>query len=275
MTSHLSSTLRRAPVRRLGGSIRAEALGALLLAALGCGAAGCVGTPLPDPPSLSEALVTLAVTPEVGTVRFVGRPGAVDPAGATLRITDPPMAGVLVATNGDGSFGRVVDGAPTDVFYVELVLATEDRFVGAYTAGPGGTLTRATAGLDGDGDGTPDVIDCAPADRTQAGQRCGSVCTTDSDCAAGQACVAGVCAATSVCVAETCNAMDDDCNGLVDDGDPGGGVPCTPTTGACHTGTITCGSGGVPSCIPDTPAAAETCGNGIDDDCNGVIDDGC
>jgi hypothetical protein len=48
--------------------------------------------------------------------------------------------------------------------------------------------------------------------------------------------------------AEDCNGLDDDCDGLVDDG-------VTNACGAC---------GDVP---------AETC-NGLDDDCNGLVDDG-
>ncbi len=249
-------------------------LGALALAALGAIALpACVGTPLPDPPSLTEALVSLSVTPQVDSVRLVGRAGAIRPGGATLRITAPPRAGILVATSADGSFGRIVPGAPGDIFYVELVLADEDRFVGAYTAVVGTAFVGASAGPDGDTDGTPDVIDCAPADPLQAGQRCGGACATDADCAAGQTCVAGLCSASAAtCVAETCNGVDDDCDGIADDGDPGGGVPCTPATGSCP-GTVACS--GSPSCVPITPATRETCGNGLDDDCNGVIDDGC
>jgi hypothetical protein len=65
--------------------------------------------------------------------------------------------------------------------------------------------------------------------------------------------------------------VDDDCNGLVDDGY----VPETTTCGigACaSTGVTSCVNGvEYDSCMPGTPAP-EVC-NGIDDDCNMVVDD--
>jgi hypothetical protein len=72
--------------------------------------------------------------------------------------------------------------------------------------------------------------------------------------------------------AEVCNNIDDDCNGVVDDG-----IATTPTTcgtGACASaGTLACVGGSmVDSCHAGT-GSAETCNN-IDDDCDGVVDDG-
>ena len=229
----------------------------------------CVGTPLPDPPSFA-ALVSWSVTPEQGSLRFVGRAGAVNPGGSTLRFTDPPTAGVLVASNADGSFGRILPGAVGDVIYVERITATDDIFVGAFTVTAGGTLVAASS-PDQDGDGTPDAIDCDPTDATRVGQRCGSACRVDSDCASGQSCVGGVCTISSTCTAEVCNGLDDDCDGIVDNGDPNGGVACTPSTGTCP-GTLTACGG---TCMPIIRVDHETCGNGIDDDCNGIVDDGC
>ncbi len=267
---------------------------ALSLLALG---SGCLGTPLPDPPSFSGEGITLSDSGQPGTVRLVGDPGTARDGGVPLRVTTPPSPGVLVATNADGSFGRIVPGAPGDRIFFELIFPDEDRFVGAFTAAIGGRLVSVDPGPDADGDGSPDLIDCAPADRTVGGQRCvlAPVCTTDTDCAAGQicsggacvvmtacrldtdcaageTCVAGVCRAGAPCVptAETCNGLDDDCDGLIDDGDPGGGVACTapdrcPGAFTCAVG-LTCVSGG---------SRAEICGNGLDDDCDGIIDNGC
>ena len=72
--------------------------------------------------------------------------------------------------------------------------------------------------------------------------------------------------------AETCNNIDDDCDGTVDDGLT---RPTSCGVGACaSTGTETCsaGSWGGNTCTAGTPAA-ETCNN-IDDDCDGTVDDG-
>ena len=71
--------------------------------------------------------------------------------------------------------------------------------------------------------------------------------------------------------AEVCNGTDNDCNGLADDGmDP---VPCVHQNehGAC-VGTETCAGLDGWSCDAPHPAA-ETC-DGVDEDCNGVVDDG-
>ena len=82
--------------------------------------------------------------------------------------------------------------------------------------------------------------------------------------------------------AETCNGIDDDCNGLVDDGLTAPSQACTVGVGACQrSGTQykTCEgiSGwsadyGACSATPGEPST-ETC-NGLDDDCNGAIDNG-
>jgi hypothetical protein len=77
---------------------------------------------------------------------------------------------------------------------------------------------------------------------------------------------------------ELCNGVDDNCNGQIDEG-YNVGAPCSAGVGACMaSGSTMCAPGGATttcSAVPLTPAPAEICGNGIDDDCNGVVDDGC
>ena len=73
--------------------------------------------------------------------------------------------------------------------------------------------------------------------------------------------------------AELCNGIDDDCDGAVDEGDPGGGAICvTGGVGVCQGGHIHCVSGAL-ACVPDVSPSAEVC-NGLDDNCNGAVDDG-
>ncbi len=113
------------------------------------------------------------------------------------------------------------------------------------------------------------------------------------DCKEGiQRCEAGVwsaCDGQLVPKAEECNGKDDDCNGLIDDA-----IPVRPCLSAANTGCKKAASGliqclgncaqGQERCIDgkwDTcqgevlPISQELCGNNQDDDCNGLLDDGC
>lgn len=69
---------------------------------------------------------------------------------------------------------------------------------------------------------------------------------------------------------ERCNGIDDDCDGMEDDGLPR--VTCG--IGECRVSAPTCVRGAPGVCTPRAPVA-EVCGNGRDDDCDGVADDGC
>jgi hypothetical protein len=97
----------------------------------------------------------------------------------------------------------------------------------------------------------------------------------------------GVCAAgTTVCTggqivcqqnvqpsAETCDGQDNDCDGVVDNGNPGANQACsTGKPGICAAGTTVCSSGQL-TCQQSQQPHAETC-NGQDDDCDGVVDNG-
>jgi hypothetical protein len=72
---------------------------------------------------------------------------------------------------------------------------------------------------------------------------------------------------------ESCDGIDNNCNGVVDDGVfPQVGLPCGSNVGQCQPGKIAC-TAGLLDCVGDTPPTQEQC-NGLDDDCDGVIDNG-
>jgi hypothetical protein len=76
--------------------------------------------------------------------------------------------------------------------------------------------------------------------------------------------------------AELCNRIDDDCDGNVDEDFTTLGMACSAGMGVCtRYGTYVCNTSGSATVCNATPGTGttETC-NYLDDDCNGIIDDG-
>jgi len=130
--------------------------------------------------------------------------------------------------------------------------------------------SEACNGLDDDCDGT--------ADEGNPGGGVG--CTVDGQlgvCANGVTeCFEGAlrCTQTVFPEAEACDGLDNDCDGSADDGNPGGGIACgTTDVGACEFGVTAC-SGGAIVCLGNVEPVPEACGDGIDNDCDGTLDEG-
>ena len=72
---------------------------------------------------------------------------------------------------------------------------------------------------------------------------------------------------------EVCNGLDDNCNGMTDEGTlPGVGEKCGNGLGTCSSGTFVCSMGRL-LCNATGMPKPEVC-NGEDDNCDGVIDNG-
>ncbi len=75
---------------------------------------------------------------------------------------------------------------------------------------------------------------------------------------------------------EVCDGLDNDCNGTNDDGFDVGAT-CSAGMGQCaQFGAIVCDAGGGATCDAALgEASPEICGDGLDQDCDGVVDNGC
>lgn len=165
---------------------------------------------------------------------------------------------------------------------------------GGTTAGDGAARVERCNGEDDNGDGRIDeTCACAPG-ATQAcyagppGTRGRGTCRDGAQRCAGTgefgdwgACEGSVTPATDTCG----DGLDQDCNGTPDDGNgccrEGATVRCysgptgTQGVGICRAGVRTCdASGAYGACAGEVLPRRETC-NGVDDDCDGTVDDDC
>ncbi len=136
--------------------------------------------------------------------------------------------------------------------------------------GVAGPNDQSCDGIDSDCDGSQDEDYVSQSISCGVGACARSTTTRCVEGVVDQACQAGTAASSDA----SCNAIDEDCDGLIDED-----FVQTPTScgiGACtRTGTLICSAGVVvDACVPGIAAAHDDCGNG-DEDCDGYVDEDC
>lgn len=162
-------------------------------------------------------------------------------------------------------------------------------FLGCSTM-PGGSANRAIVeqcnGVDDDCDGRIDYgpgvagswpgagavnLSCSLPGICDAGvTRCGT--TAQTECSSIDRATGGVLEGPGA----LCDGLDNNCSGAADEGCAcvnGVSRSCGESEGACTEGSQACSGGVWGDCVGDTGPTTETC-NGVDDDCDGSVDNG-
>jgi alpha-tubulin suppressor-like RCC1 family protein/cytoskeletal protein CcmA (bactofilin family) len=134
---------------------------------------------------------------------------------------------------------------------------------------PNASTDTSCNGVDDDCDGAIDDNYASVLTTCGVGECARSGVTTCSAGSVQNSCVPGTPATTD----SSCNNRDDDCDGTRDED-----YTPTPTScgvGACaRSGVTACVTGSLQNnCVPGTPAATDSSCNGVDDDCNGTLDE--
>ncbi len=142
--------------------------------------------------------------------------------------------------------------------------------------GPGAEICEGM--LDEDCDGQVDEgCQCVNGATRACGDDTGACVVGEERCAAGRW---GACEGATGPGDEVCEgALDEDCDGAVDEGcDCVNGTtrPCGVGVGACSAGTEACAQGQWGDCVGATEPGVEACavGQRVDEDCDGVVDEG-
>ena len=196
--------------------------------------------------------------------------GSVKPRGRSSRALGSLGAVGLIASLAAGLVSACAGGSTVDTSAAAGPGGAGGRDTSSTVTGAGGEINVSTSTSTGSG-GTGGKASTTGAGGSggSGGESGSSTSATSSAASTSASSSSGGCVPKD----EICNGFDDDCNGTVDNGDPGGGGACMATGvfGVCTLGTVHCKNGAL-KCSPGSPQP-ETC-NGVDDNCDSFVDEG-
>ena len=209
---------------------------------------------------------TISATSSAGVHIFRGANDPGTAAGSVIFCNDIHQSGVAILADDTGASA----GAPTSVHDNDIhanSIGANDAAVDTLAAAP--NWWGAASGPSGAGPGSGDIVTAGVLFSPFLAQPA----TVDAD-GDGLSRCQGDCNEANAAIhpgaLDACNGFDDNCDGTIDEGF----VPQSTTcgVGACQrSGATSCVGGGVQdSCVAGAPVA-ELC-NGIDDDCDGTVD---
>ncbi len=128
-------------------------------------------------------------------------------------------------------------------------------------------------GIDDDCDGLIDngiECSCSNGETQSCGSDIGACQLGTQNCVDGQF---GACVGYVEPLAEVCDNIDNDCDGNTDENITE--LCGVSDVGACRFGVKTCSNGEMSECVGDIGPASEACGDNIDNDCDGLVDETC
>jgi hypothetical protein len=221
-----------------------------------------------------------------------GAPGAKGDTGAPGAKGADGAAGVQGPPGPKGDAGNLVGNASGDIPYWDgsaWSMAPKASSDGLPLISCGGKPVWATTCVPG-GSCTTGLADC---DANSANGCEVNINNDPNNCGGcGRVCSGGAHASSSQCSNSACQLVCDvgfaDSNGSLADGCETktsctdgetrtcySGSPGTENIGRCRAGTSTCSQGAFGACESEVLPGPEICGNGVDDNCNGVMDEGC